>query len=78
MDEEHEDSPASKMLLLDNWNEWGEGHYLAPQVTDGFGYLGAARKVFTHRDNEPDYRLPEGLGLGPYDSGYPKAKKEED
>ena len=21
---------GSRMLLLDNWNEWGEGHYLAP------------------------------------------------
>ena len=35
------------MLLLDNWNEWGEGHYIAPYREYGFGYLDAVRKVFS-------------------------------
>lgn len=65
---------SGRMLLLDNWNEWGEGHYLAPQVTDGFGYLQAVREVFTQIDNRPDYRLPAELGLGPYDAGYAGSK----
>jgi hypothetical protein len=77
MDAEPEQSPARRMLLLDNWNEWGEGHYLAPQVTDGFGYLKAVREVLTRCDNVPDYRLPEELGLGPYDSGYLKSQTEK-
>ncbi len=58
---------GSRMLLLDNWNEWGEGHYLAPYQEFGFGYLDAVRRVFTtspahHRD-----LIPEDIGLGPYD-----------
>ena len=67
MDSMPESSPARRILLLDNWNEWGEGHYISPQVTDGFKYLQAVREVFTHRDNLPDYRTATALGLGPYD-----------
>jgi len=62
-----EDSLGRRMLLLDNWNEWGEGHYLAPHRQYGFGYIQAVREVFTKADNEPDHRLPQELGLGPYD-----------
>lgn len=59
---------GSQMLLLDNWNEWGEGHYLAPYREYGFGYLDAVRRVFTdapaaHRD-----LIPEDIGRGPYDT----------
>ena len=63
-------SPGRRMLLLDNWNEWGEGHVLAPHAGAGFGYLKAVREVFTRRNNRPDYRSPYELGLGPYDSLY--------
>ena len=57
-----------RMLLLDNWNEWGEGHYLAPYQEYGFGYLDAVRAVFTdapaaHRD-----LIPEDIRRGPYDT----------
>lgn len=74
MDAEPPESPARRLLLLDNWNEWGEGHYIAPQVTDGFGYLDAVRDVFTGRDNRPEHRLPEELGLGPVDIAFATAK----
>ena len=73
------DGLGHRMLLLDNWNEWGEGHYLAPHAEHGFGYLEAVREVFTRKDNTPDYRLPQELGLGPYDSLYrdhPMAQKQ--
>lgn len=56
-----------KFIMMDNWNEWGEGHYIAPHLDGGFQYLQAIREVFTKRDNLPDYRLPQQLGLGPYD-----------
>lgn len=59
-------SLTQRMLLLDNWNEWGEGHFLSPHAAAGFGYLQAVRDVFTARDNLPDYRTPQMLGLGPY------------
>lgn len=40
----------SQMLLLDNWNEFGEGHYLMPTVAHGFTYLDAVAKVFGRTD----------------------------
>lgn len=61
---------GSKLLLLDNWNEWGEGHYIAPHREFGFGYLDAVRKVFSNaRDPHVDL-IPEDIGLGPYDAAY--------
>lgn len=58
---------GKRFIMMDNWNEWGEGHYIAPHLSGGFKYLQAIREVFTKRDNLPDYRLPETLGFGPYD-----------
>jgi hypothetical protein len=66
MDTMPKDALSSKMLILDNWNEWDEGHYLAPHYEGGFKYLQAVREVFTKRDNLPDYRTPEFLGFDPY------------
>ncbi|MDF1516243.1 MAG: glycoside hydrolase family 99-like domain-containing protein, partial [Anaerolineae bacterium] len=60
------DQNQVRMLLLDNWNEWAEGHYIAPHAYGGFKYLQAVREVFTERDNLPDYRSPQQLGFGPY------------
>lgn len=54
--------------MIDNWNEWSEGHYVAPHLGGGFKYLQAIREEFTKRDNLPDYRTPQQLELGPYDS----------
>jgi hypothetical protein len=59
---------GSRMLLLDNWNEWGEGHYLAPYREYGFGYLDAVRKVFSTVPEAHDDLLPEDIGRGPYDT----------
>ena len=62
------DELGSRMLLLDNWNEWGEGHYLAPYQEHGFGYLDAVREVFTDAVEPHDDIIPEDIGLGPYDT----------
>jgi len=73
------DQLSSRMLLLDNWNEWGEGHYIAPYREYGFGYLDAVRNVFAlpplprHVD-----LIPEDIGLGPYDMAYRKWAEEQD
>ena len=61
---------GSKMLLLDNWNEWGEGHYLAPYREYGFGYLDAVRKVFSDAPEAHTDLIPEDIGKGPYDIAY--------
>jgi len=61
---------GSKMLLLDNWNEWSEGHYIAPHREYGFGYLDAVRAVFSSASKEHTDLLPEQIGMGPYDRAY--------
>ncbi len=70
-----EDSIGRKFVVLDNWNEWAEGHFIAPSAGYGFGYLDAVREVLTACDNQPEHRMPEAFGLGPYgeaDAGYPE------
>jgi len=59
---------GSRMLLLDNWNEWGEGHYLMPYREYGFGYLDAVRKVFTDAPESHRDLIPEDIGRGLYDT----------
>ncbi len=54
---------AKKILMIDNWNEWDEGHYVSPNHEFGFRYLQAIREELTARDNLPDYRTPQDLGL---------------
>jgi len=61
---------GSQLLLLDNWNEWGEGHYLLPNTEYGFGYLEAIRRVFAPDSPEPEDLIPEDVGLGPYETAY--------
>lgn len=49
---------GSKMIMLDNWNEFGEGHFIMPSNLGGFGYLDALKDVFLdnkpHMDVKPD------------------------
>ncbi|MDF2921486.1 MAG: hypothetical protein K0R57_400 [Paenibacillaceae bacterium] len=53
----NEGSLGQKLVMLDNWNEFGEGHYLMPSNLEGFGYLDVLRDVFTdggaHEDTRP-------------------------
>jgi len=52
-----EKSLGRRMVLLPNWNEFGEGHFIMPSNLAGFGYLDALREVFTeggpHKDIVP-------------------------
>ena len=61
---------GSQLMLLDNWNEWSEGHYLAPYREYGFGYLDAVRRVFSDAPEAHDDLLPEDIGRGPYDTAF--------
>ncbi|MEC0229592.1 glycoside hydrolase family 99-like domain-containing protein [Paenibacillus alba] len=63
-------SVGRKMVLLDNWNEYGEGHFIMPAGLHGFNYLNAVRNVFTeggeHSDTMPTEAQKERLqGLYP-------------
>ncbi len=57
---------AEQMVMLDNWDEFGEGHYLAPTRQYGFEYLDAIRKAFAPQAGEHTDLLPEDVGQGPY------------
>ncbi len=61
-----ETNPGRRILMIDNWNEWDEGHFVAPSHQFGFRYLQAIREELTHRDNLPDYRMPQDLGLSDF------------
>jgi len=69
---------GSRMLLLDNWNEWGEGHYIAPYREYGFGYLDAVRKVFSNAPEAHVDLIPEDIGMGPYDTAYKTRQLKEE
>ena len=70
-------SLGRRMILLDNWNEWSEGHYLAPHKEYGFGYLDAVREVFSNAPKEHVDLLPQDVGMGPYDQEYKKRMGEK-
>ncbi len=49
---------ADRVVMIEAWNEWGEGSVLEPSVEHGFAYLDAVREVFCpaagrHRDLTP-------------------------
>jgi len=51
------ESLGRRVLMLANWNEFGEGHFLMPATLAGFGYLDGLREVFSaggpHEDLAP-------------------------
>ena len=61
---------AKRIIMIDNWNEWDEGHYVAPSHEFGFKYLQAIREELTEKDNLPDYRTPQELGLDGYNKNW--------
>jgi len=39
--------PANdRIIMINSWNEWGEGSYLEPDMVNGMKYLNAVREVF--------------------------------
>ena len=65
---------AKKIMMIDNWNEWDEGHFVAPSHKFGYKYLQAIREELTERNNLPDYRTPQDQGF----TGYTKSWKTPD
>ena len=58
---------ANKSVLIEAWNEWGEGSYIEPHREFGFGYLDAIRDVFTASPGAHQDVTPADVELGPYD-----------
>ena len=69
-----EDAWARKIIMIDNWNEWDEGHFVAPSHKFGFKYLQAIREALTDCNNLPDYIAPHDQGF----VGYNKSWKTPD
>ena len=63
-------SIGRKLIMIDNWNEWDEGHYVSPSHEHGFKYLQAIREELTNRDNLPDYRTPQEIGLSDFNKNW--------
>ncbi len=59
-----------KIIMIDNWNEWDEGHFVSPSHKFGFKYLQAIREELTLHNNLPDYRMPQDLGLSNFNSNW--------
>jgi hypothetical protein len=62
-------SIPTSMILLDNWNEYGEGHYIAPTQGDGYGYLDAVGAAFS--PNWPA-TVPASIDMQPDVSAIPQ------
>ena len=60
-------SGTPKAILVEAWNEFGEGSYIEPMNEFGFGYLDAIRDVFTAASTPHQDVTPTDAGLGPYD-----------
>ncbi|MBR1969801.1 MAG: glycoside hydrolase family 99-like domain-containing protein [Clostridia bacterium] len=65
---------GKKIIMIDNWNEWDEGHFVAPSHKFGFKYLQAIREALTECNNLPDYIAPHDQGF----TGYNKSWKTPD
>lgn len=48
--------PACPVVMVEAWNEWGEGACVEPSRERGFGYLGEIAKALGI--NKPDERIP--------------------
>ena len=52
-----------KMVLVEAWNEFGEGDFVEPNAGFGFGHLDAIREVFTTAAPEHDDLVPQDVSL---------------
>lgn len=50
---------GKKMLMLGNWNELGEGHYMIPSGLSGFDYLDIIKDVFAGKSSHTDLKPTE-------------------
>ena len=61
------DSWQSKLVMLSNWNEYGEGTYICPSGLNRFGYLDAVRSVFCkdvpHTDAAPSENQKKRINI---------------
>lgn len=49
------DEYKKDMMFIMAWNEWGEGGYLEPDTTNGYGYLQEIKKALEDNNEFPNY-----------------------
>jgi hypothetical protein len=56
-----------RLVVFDNWTEFGEGHYIEPTVGTGFAYVNAIKRVFCTgwAPEAVTDIIPEDVGLEP-------------
>ena len=59
----HPVASGKKLVLVEAWNEYGEGAAVEPHTEWGFGYLEAIREVFGRRPVRHRDVVPQDLGL---------------
>jgi len=52
-----------RVVVFDNWCEFGEGHYIEPVTGQGFGYVDAIKKVFAPKAAPCQDITPRDVGL---------------
>ena len=65
-----ENAWARRIIMIDNWNEWDEGHFVAPSHKFGFKYLQAIREALSECNNLPDYIMPHDQGFFGYNTSW--------
>lgn len=64
------DGLDKRIVVFDNWNEFGEGHFLEPTSGFGFRYLDAIKDVFAPHAAPCFDIIPEDVGLAPPEHVY--------
>ncbi len=64
-----------KVIMIEAWNEFGEGSYCEPHAEYGFGHVDAIRRVFCPDAGPHDDIVPADVGLGPYDVEMPPPRR---
>jgi hypothetical protein len=69
---------APRMLLIEAWNEWGEGGHLEPGRETGFAMLDAVRDTFTHARGPHIDVVPNSEQVARYETHATFAEIERD
>jgi hypothetical protein len=59
------DQKGDKTLLIEAWNEWGEGSSLGPYAVTGFHLLKTLQKVFAPNETARPIIVPSDVGVYP-------------